>query len=482
MTEYKQSYRQKIKALLARGKGKDVDMTVGSIYKNIFWFALPLMLGNLFQQLYNMVDTWVIGRLNNNDAFSAVGTVGPIINILIGIFSGLSSGAGIIISQHYGAKNKEKVRCSVHSFVLLTLILCVIFTLIGVLGAPFMLKIMLRSDSNMENIFPHAKEYLTIYFAGISAMMIYNMGAGILRAVGDSKRPFYFLVVSALANIALDFLFVFPCGMGVAGVALATVLAQALSAVLVVATLIKTDTVVKLNFKEIRWNGAMIKRIVLVGFPAAIQMSITAFSNVFVQSYVANVNQAITSDCLAGWTSYSKIDQFIFLPVQAISFGVTTFVGQNLGCGNKKRAKEGTLVAFYMALGVTLAVISLVLLFTPWLAGVFNSTPTVVYYAKLLLYNITPFYLFCCVNQVFSASMRGAGNTKAPMIIMLGSFVGFRQVYLFVVSNYISNDILPIAFSYPAGWFLCCAATILYYKFIHLKKLQQFGNAITASK
>ncbi len=468
MTEEKTKVN-KIKSLFVRSKGKDVDMTVGSIYKNIFWFALPLMIGNLFQQLYNMVDTWVIGRLDNNDAYSAVGTVGPIINILIGMFTGLASGAGIVISQYYGAKDKKKVHDSVHAFVLLTLLLSVVFTVAGVLGAPFMLKLMLRSESNMESIFPYAKRYLTIYFAGISAMMIYNTGAGILRAVGDSKRPFYFLVVSALTNIVLDFFFVFGLKMGVEGVALATVIAQALSAVLTTVTLLRTDSVVKLKVKDIKYDGAMIKRITKVGLPAAVQMSITAFSNVFVQSYVANVNQATDSACMSGWTSYSKIDQFIFLPVQAISLGVTTFVGQNLGCGNKERAEKGTRVAFYMSLLVTVAVIGLVLLFTPTLAGVFNSDPQVVKYAKLLLYNITPFYLFCCVNQVFSASMRGAGNTKAPMFIMLGSFVVFRQIYLFVMSNFISNDILPIAYGYPAGWFVCCAATVIYYKFFHLK-------------
>lgn len=469
MTEGNNRIRRGIKAFFVQSKGKDVDMTVGSIYKNIFWFALPLMIGNLFQQLYNMVDTWVIGRMGNNDAFSAVGTVGPIINILIGVFTGLASGAGIVISHHYGAKDKKKVHDSVHSFMFLTLALSVVFTFLGVAGAPFMLKLMLRSDSNMENIYPHALKYLTIYFAGISTMMVYNTGAGILRAVGDSKRPFYFLVISALTNIVLDFLFVFAFDMGVEGVALATVIAQGLSGALTIITLLRTDSVVKLIIKDIKWDGEMIKRIAIIGFPAAIQMSITAFSNVFVQSYVANVNQATTSHCLAGWTSYSKIDQFIFLPVQAISLGVTTFVGQNLGCGNRDRAKEGTRIAFYMAIIVTVTVISVVLLFTPWLAAVFNSEPQVVYYAKILLYNLTPFYLFCCVNQVFSASMRGAGNTKAPMFIMLGSFVAFRQVYLFVVSNYISNDILPVAFSYPAGWFVCCTATLVYYKFFHLK-------------
>ncbi len=472
------SFLGKFKSILNRGKGKDVDMTVGSIYKNILWFALPLMIGNLFQQLYNMVDTWVIGRLGDDGAFSAVGSVGPVINMLIGSFSGLASGAGVVISQHYGAKDSKKVHDAVHTSIFLTLVLSVIFTLIGVFGAPFLLKLMLKSETNMASVYPHAKTYLTIYFSGISAMLIYNMGSGILRAVGDSKRPFYFLVVAALTNIALDFYFVFGLNMGVAGVALATVISQIVSAILVTVTLLRTDTVVKLRLRDIKCDKAMLKRIVGIGLPASIQMALTSFSNVFVQSYVANVNQSAVAIAagenfsLAGWTSYSKIDQFIFLPVQAISLGVTTFVGQNLGCGNTERAKKGTRIAFYMGFAVTAIVIALVLIFTPWLAGVFNPTPEVVYYAKLLLYNITPFYIFCSVNQVFTASMRGAGNAKAPMVIMLLSFVGFRQLYLFIVSTYISNNLLPIAYGYPAGWFLCAALTLWYYKFIHQKNIK----------
>lgn len=471
-------------SFFSRNKKRETDMTVGSIPKNILLFALPLMIGNLFQQLYNMVDTWVIGQTGQVGAFGAVGTVGPVINILIGFFSGLASGAGVVISQCYGAKNTKRVHDAVHTAIYMTLVLAVLFTVIGVFGTPYLLRLMLRSDDNMGSIFPHAKTYLTIYFAGVSGLLIYNMGAGILRAVGDSKRPFYFLVVSALINIVLDLLFVNEFNMGVGGVAWATVIAQGVSALLTVITLVRNDSVVKLSFKDIHKYDGVVGSIVRIGFPAAIQMSLTAFSNVFVQSYIANVNQppvALANKqnyCLAGWTSYSKIDQFIFLPVQSISLGVTTFVGQNLGKGDIERAKKGTRVAFLMALAVTAVVVSCVMLFTPQLATVFNRDLNVVYYAKKLLYHLTPFYMFCCVNQVFSASMRGAGNTKAPMYIMLLSFVALRQVYLFIVSNYISNDLLPVAFGYPTGWFVCCVTTLLYYKFVHLKKEKFSASAV----
>ncbi len=447
---------------------REIDMTQGSIPVNILKFAFPLLLGNLFQQLYNMVDMWVIGQTDNVDAFAAVGNVGPIINMLIGFFMGLASGAGVIISQYYGAKNEKKVNEVTHTSIALTLVMAVVFTVLGVALTPILLKLMLNSQDGASTVYPYAKTYLTIYFSGVIGLMIYNMGAGILRAIGDSTRPFYFLVVSALSNIVLDFVFVFAFDMGVAGVAFATVIAQLISATLTVITLMKTSSCVKLDFKKLNLNIPILKNIFSVGFPAALQMMITALSNVFVQSYVAKVN-GVQAHCLGGWTTYSKIDAFIFLPVQSISLAATTLVGQNLGNGDMKRAKKGTYTAFWMSFAITVVVIALVMIFAPYLAAFFEDDPNVVYYAELLLHNITPFYIFCCVNQVFAAALRGAGNTKAPMFIMLGSFVAFRQVYLFVVANFISNEILPIAFGYPAGWFLCCVITLIYYKAVGFK-------------
>ncbi|MBO5796839.1 MAG: MATE family efflux transporter, partial [Clostridia bacterium] len=220
---------------------------------------------------------------------------------------------------------------------------------------------------------------------------------------------------------------------------------------------------VRVEIRRLRIHWDMLKKIVAVGIPAAIQMAITSFSNVFVQSYIANVN-GVQANCLGGWTTYSKVDQFIFLPVQSIALAVTTFVGQNLGTNDVKRAKKGTRTAFMMALAVTVVLIVLVMLLAPYLAAIFTADPEIVRYATLLLQTITPFYVFPCINQIFSAALRGAGETRAPMFIMLGSFVAFRQVYLYVVSTFISNEILPIGMSYPAGWFLCAVCTLLYYR------------------
>lgn len=433
----------------------DVDMTQGSTTRHLVRFALPLLAGNLFQQLYNMVDTWVVGNFVSNEAFSAVGTVTPIINTLIGFFLGMSSGAGVVISQYYGAHRPEKVREAVHTAMLLTVIMGVVFTGVGIAMTPLMLELM----KTPAEVAPDQAAYLTIYFAGIMGLLLYNMGSGILRAVGDSQRPFYFLLVSAVVNTALDLLFVLKFGMGVEGVAYATIIAQAVSAVLTIAVLIGYDGSVKLSLRDLRIHWRMLKKIVAVGIPAALQMAITAFSNVFVQGYINHFG----ADCMSGWTAYTKIDQLVILPVQSLSLASTTFVGQNLGVGNVERAKGGVRRALYLSFAVTAVLLVPVLTLAPDMTAFFNSKPEVVSYGALLLRLLSPFYFFFCINQIYSGALRGSGNSQVPMLIMLGSFVVFRQIYLYVMAHFISNEIVPIAMGYPAGWFVCSAVTLLYY-------------------
>ncbi|MBQ8578177.1 MAG: MATE family efflux transporter [Clostridia bacterium] len=435
---------------------RDVDMTEGSIIRHLLMFALPLLVGNIFQQLYNTVDTWVVGNYVSNEAFSAVGTVGPVINMLIGFFSGLASGAGVVISQYYGAKKYEDVQRTVHTSILMTLIMGVAFTFIGIAMTPFMLQFM----KTPADVLPESTAYLTIYFAGVIGLMLYNMGAGILRAVGDSQRPFYFLVVSAVINTVLDLVFVLVFDMGVEGVALATVIAQCTSAMLVMLTLIRTDSCVHFSFRALHIHADMMKKIIRVGIPAAVQMAITSFSNVFVQSYI----NYFGTDCMAGWTAYSKIDQLIFLPMQSLALASTTFVGQNLGHNQPKRARRGADTALILAFLSTAVVMIPVIVFSDNMVAFFNDKLEVVEYGSLFLSRITPFYILCCVNQVYSGALRGAGNSRAPMVIMLCSFVVFRQLYLYIMANFISNTILPIAMGYPAGWLLCSALTFIYYK------------------
>ena len=442
-------------------KRRDVDMTEGNIVRHIVAFALPLLVGNLFQQLYNTVDTWVVGNFVNNEAYSAVGTVGPIINMLIGFFMGLSSGAGVVISQYYGARQHDKVQETVHTAIEMTLGLGVLFTIIGISMIPLMLKLIKMPDTVMGE----ATTYLTIYFAGILGLMLYNIGAGILRAVGDSQRPFYFLVICALLNTVLDLLFVLVFHMGVAGVALATILSQIISAILVIITLMRSDNCIRLEIRKLKIHMPMLKKIFKVGIPAALQMAITGFSNIFVQSYINFFGE----NCMSGWTTYSKVDQLLFLPMQSISLASTTFVGQNLGKNLVQRAKKGVSVSMLIAVGSTVVLMIPVMAFAPQIVAFFNSEPAVVEYGAMLLRWLSPFYVLCCFNQIYSGALRGAGNTRAPMIIMLASFVAFRQVYLFAMSR-IWNEIIPIGMSYPAGWLLCSLLTVIYYRKVQLSK------------
>lgn len=441
----------------------DVDMTQGSAVKHLIVFALPLLLGNLFQQFYNMVDTWVVGNFVGNEAFSAVGTVGPIINMLIGFFSGLASGAGVVISQYYGARRYEDVSKAVHTALVMTFVLGVVLTAIGLGMTPLALRLM----KTPPEVLPQSTAYLNIYFAGIMGLLVYNMGAGILRAVGDSRRPFYFLVVCAILNVILDLLFVLVFRMGVRGVAWATILSQAVSACLVLLALLWSDSCVRMRWQSLRICWPILRKIIVIGIPAALQMAITAFSNIFVQSYINHFG----ADCMSGWTAYAKIDQLLFLPMQSLALAASTFVGQNLGSMQVDRAKQGVRVAAILSVSVTgCLIVALIIPAAPWLVAFFNSKPEVVSYGTLFLRYISPFYVLCCFNQIYGAALRGSGNSKATMVIMLGSFVVFRQIYLFIMANFISNTILPISMAYPAGWLVCSVATMIYYHHADLGK------------
>lgn len=437
-------------------KRKDTDMTSGTIWKHILSFAFPLMIGNLFQQLYNTVDSIVVGNFVGKEALAAVGSTGPIMNTLIGFFMGLSTGAGVAISQAYGAHDDEKVSKAVHTSLFMTLVMSVVFTIVGVAFVPGMLRLM----STPEDVIPGATLYLRIYFAGVVGLMFYNMGSGILRAVGDSRRPLYFLIFSAVVNTILDLVFVIFFDMGIAGVSLATIIAQILSAILTMVVLMRSEGSYKVRLSAIRYDHAMMKRIVNLGVPTAIQQAITSFSNVFVQGYINQFGSA----CMAGWSSYNKIDQFIMLPLQSISLSSTTFVGQNLGAGQIDRAKKGTRTAFILSELFTVVLMIPVLIFAKELVMMFNSDADVLAYGVLFIHWITPFYVLCCVNQVYAGALRGAGDAKAPMIIMLASFVLFRQIYLFAISRIINTEIW-IGLGYPFGWIVASAACLLYYRF-----------------
>lgn len=439
---------------MAAPRKKTRDMTQGTIWKHLIAFALPLMIGNLFQQLYNTVDSIVVGQFVSKQALAAVGSTTSIINMLVGFFSGVSVGAGVIISQRFGAKDPEGVHKAVHTTIAMTLIIGLVGTLVGIFLAPIMLTLM----KTPEDVFIEAKTYLQIYFGGVSGLMLYNMGSGILRAVGDSRRPLYFLVFSSVVNIVLDLLFVLGFGMGVEGVAYATIIAQFASAALIYITLYRTHDVHRFQPSKLKIYPAMVKSIIRVGLPAGLQQALTSFSNVFVQGYI----NSFGTNCVAGWSCYHRIDQFILLPMQSISMASTTFVGQNIGHRDLERTEKGIRTAVTLSLLVTGCLIGLVVIFCAPLIRIFNADPGVVEYGVMFIRLISPFYLIICFNQIYAGALRGAGDAKAPMFIMLFSFVLFRQLYLAIGTQFINTEWF-VGLGYPAGWAMCSALQLLYY-------------------
>ena len=429
-------------------------MTEGCIPRLLITFALPLMVGNVFQQLYNTVDSIIVGNFVSKQALAAVGCTGPIINTLIGVFAGLSGGAGVVISQFYGAKDRERLRRAVQTTVVLTAIMCVLLTAAGVLLAPLLLRLM----DTPADVMGAASEYLRIYFWGISGMLLYNIGAGILRAVGDSTHPLYFLIFSATTNTVLDYLFVKVFSFGIAGAAIATIVSQALSAVLVMGMLVRSKEDYRVDLKALHLDGAVLKRICEIGIPSSLQMGVTAVSNVFVQSYI----NRFESSCMAGWAAYNKLDAFAMLPLMGFSMAVTTFVGQNYGAGKLDRARSGPLHALWIGTLIMVAILTPMMLFAPTLVRLFNQEAEVIAFGTLFIRLISPFYLLCTINQIYSGALRGVGDTKATMIIMLFSFVFFRQLYLFTAYR-LGGGIVPIALGYPAGWIMCSTVILIYY-------------------
>ena len=444
-------------------------MTEGSIPRLLITFALPLMVGNVFQQLYNTVDSIIVGNFVSKQALAAVGCTGPIINTLIGVFAGLSGGAGVVISQFYGAKDRERLRRAVQTTVVLTAIMCVLLTAAGVLMAPLLLRLM----DTPADVMGAASEYLRIYFWGISGMLLYNIGAGILRAVGDSTHPLYFLIFSATTNTVLDYLFVKVFSFGIAGAAIATIVSQALSAVLVMGMLVRSKEDYRVDLKALHLDGAVLKRICEIGIPSSLQMGVTAVSNVFVQSYI----NRFESSCMAGWAAYNKLDAFAMLPLMGFSMAVTTFVGQNYGAGKLDRARSGPLHALWIGTLIMVAILTPMMLFAPTLVRLFNQETEVIAFGTLFIRLISPFYLLCTINQIYSGALRGVGDTKATMIIMLFSFVFFRQLYLFTAYR-LGGGIVPIALGYPAGWIMCSTVILIYYyRFARQRALKKVAQS-----
>lgn len=434
---------------------KVVSMTEGKIWKKLLLFSIPLMMGSFFQQLYNTADSIIVGNYVGKEALAAIGATDNLINTFIGFFMGLSTGAGIIISQYFGAKDEKNVQIAVNTTIGLTFVMSVICTVCALGFRTQMLKLM----NTPAEVFVQADAYLRIYFLGVTGLLFYNMGAGILRAVGDSRRPLYFLIFSTVLNIVLDLIFVAGFSLGVEGAAYATVISQGASAVLVMIVLSRERASYRVVWNRIRLNPEMIGKIVRVGLPMALQSAVVSFSNVFVQSYINHFGVA----AMAGWSAYGKVDKFCLLPIQSLSLGLMTFVGQNYGAKRYDRIRKGIRTGLTMCFGIAICMIILINLFAESLVSMFIQSPDVVKFGALFIHIEMPFYLALCVNSVYDSTLRGIGMTKGPMLIMMTNSILFRQIYLFVVSR-VSESMIPIVLGYPLGWILCSVMLVLYYK------------------
>ena len=432
----------------------DSDMTHGSIWQHLMHFSIPMAIGLLFQQLYNTVDTVVVGHFVGHQAQAAVGSTGPIINTIVGFCAGLATGASVVISQRYGAHDQSGLSKAVHTAIAVTFLMSLIATLAGQLVIDPMLRFMQTPDDVMAE----SHTYLSIYFAGISGVLFYNIGSGILRAVGDSRRPLVFLIVSALLNTALDLIFVLALGLGVDGVAYATVLSQIISALLVLITLTREDAGYGIRWRQLRIDRASLITILKIGLPSSIQSAITSFSNVFVQSYINYFGSA----CMAGYGIYNKVDAFALIPVQTIAMSSTTFVGQNWGAKQPGRAREGVRVATIMSLAATATLGALVFLLARPLLGFFSPEEEVVAFGERFIRIVTPFYVLICFNQIYAGALRGVGDATMPTVIMLASFVAFRQIYL-AVTRALGAGFVAVALAYPMGWIMCSSLLVLRY-------------------
>lgn len=440
------------------------DMTEGSIVRQVTLFALPLMLGNIFQMLYNTVDSIVVGNFVGTQALAAVGSTTMIVNMMVFFFNGFSAGAGVVIANYFGAKDMEKLHKSIETTMAATFVLSLLFTIAGVAAV----KPMLRFMATPEDVFGEATVYLQIYIGGISGLLVYNMGSGILRAVGDTMRPLYFLILTSVLNIILDLVFVLGLHRGIDGVAWATILSQFVSAFLTMALLTRSRDIYRLTWHDLKIDRAILGSIFAVGLPAGIQAIITAFSNVFVQSYV----NFFGSGCMAGWSCYNKLDQFIMLPMQSMAMAATTFVSQNVGAGKQRRVNRGTVITVSMAVGVTAVIVAFLCIFAAPAVGLFSPDEAVIEYGVLFIRANCFFLLFNSVNHVLAGALRGRGDSKGPMIIMLLAFVGIRQVYLYVVTHFVANTPFLVGFGYPVGWTSCCIIELAYF-FLRWRKPRQ---------
>lgn len=437
------------------------QITEGVIWKQLLFFFFPILLGTLFQQLYNTADTVVVGRFVGTQALAAVGgSTGQIVNLVVNFFVGLASGATVIIARYYGARDRIKLNNALHTAIALSIVGGIVTGIAGILLTPSLLKMM----NTPADVIEGSTMYLRIYFAGIIFVFVYNIGSGILRAVGDSKRPLYFLIVCCFLNIFLDILFVVYLKLGVKGAAFATVISQAVSALLVILSLTKSVDIYRLRPNKIRFYKSLLIAIITIGLPAGLQSVMYGISNIIIQTSL----NSLGTETVAAHTAFAKIDAIYWMISGAFSVSIITFIGQNYGARKFDRMKKSIKVCLLMDLISSLLLTTVMLLAGPYLLRLFTSDQEVIEIGMQIIHIIAPSYALFIFIEILSSSLRGMGNVVVPMLMTCGGVCVLRILWIFIfVRTHLS--VTTILMSYPISWGFTAVLFIIYFMFYQKK-------------
>ena len=430
------------------------SLTEGSIWKSMLLFALPVFLGNVFQQLYNTFDSWVVGTYLGDNALAAVSSSGSLIFMMIGFFNGVAMGAGVIIARCYGAKDYDSMRRAIHTDVAFGLTAGILLTALGVAFTPTILRWM----DTPEDVLPQSISYFRYYFCGAIFTVMYNIMVGILHAVGDSRHPLYYLIFSSFVNVVLDLLFVAVFRWGVGSAAIATTISQGVSALLCFRLLLTTKEPYRVELKKIRYHWDSFKDIVRYGLPSGVQNSVIAMANLVVQTNINSFGKA----AMAGCGSYSKIEGFAFLPITCFAQALSTFVGQNLGAQQYGRVKKGVRFAVICSVSMAELIGVASYLLAPQLISIFNDSPEVVAYGAAHMRTICLFYCLLALSHCIAGILRGAGKATVPMFIMLGCWCLLRVTYISIAMQHV-NELHTVSMAYPITWFASSVLFIIYF-------------------
>ncbi|MDD7267565.1 MAG: MATE family efflux transporter [Lachnospiraceae bacterium] len=435
---------------------KNYSLLTGPIGRSILSFAFPLLLGNLFQQFYNVADSLIVGNFLGNSALAAVSSSGPIIQLLVGFFNGIAMGAGVVIARYLGGGHTEKLQHTVHTAVAFGLVTGALMTLAGVFLTPYLLQMM----GTPASILPQSIEYFRIYFYGSIAFVVYNVCMAVLNAVGDSRHPLYFLIIATIVNLSLDYLFIGILGCGIASAAWATVISQFVSVILSIGFLIHSKGVQRLIFSQLRIEWPYLQQILKNGLPAGFQMSIISIANVVVQS---NIN-FFGADVVAGHGAFSRIEGFGFLPINCFSLGMSTFVSQNLGAGQIDRVKKGARFGILCSIIMAEIIGIVIFIFAPMFISAFTRDPMVIAYGVGRAHICSLFFMLLAFSHVASGILRGAGKAFVPMLVMLICWCLIRVSYICIAVRIIPH-INTVSWAYPITWTLSTISFILYLKY-----------------